>query len=91
MISYYTPPVCRFHPTCSQYAVTALRVYGPVRGTAMASWRILRCNPFHPGGYDPVPQEHHQPGEALHTEDAPLLVPDLSQEQPDSMSGDKVG
>jgi hypothetical protein len=55
MISYYTPPACRFHPTCSQYAVGAIRVYGPARGMAMASWRIFRCNPFHPGGHDPVP------------------------------------
>ena len=55
MISYYTPPVCRFHPTCSQYAVGAVRVHGPIRGMVLASWRIFRCNPFHPGGYDPVP------------------------------------
>lgn len=55
MISYYTPPVCRFHPTCSQYAVGAIRAHGPFRGMAMASWRIVRCNPFHPGGHDPVP------------------------------------
>ena len=55
MISYYTPPVCRFHPTCSQYAVGAVRFHGPARGIALAIWRIVRCNPFHPGGHDPVP------------------------------------
>ncbi len=55
MISRYTPPMCRFHPTCSSYAVTAMRCHGLGRGGVMALWRILRCNPFHPGGYDPVP------------------------------------
>lgn len=58
MISRYTPPMCRFEPTCSQYAVTAFRWYGPLRGSWMATWRILRCNPFNPGGYDPVPPPH---------------------------------
>ncbi|MEL6342279.1 MAG: membrane protein insertion efficiency factor YidD [Myxococcota bacterium] len=55
MISRHSPPVCRFHPSCSHYAVTALQVHGPIRGGWMAAGRILRCNPFHPGGYDPVP------------------------------------
>lgn len=67
LISRYTPPMCRFEPTCSQYAVTSFRYYGPFRGTVMAAWRILRCNPFNPGGYDPVPlpghQHHHGSGE----------------------------
>lgn len=55
MISRYTPPVCRFHPTCSQYAVQALQTHGPLRGGWMAVWRVMRCHPFNPGGYDPVP------------------------------------
>lgn len=54
-ISYYTPPMCRFHPTCSHYAIDAIHAWGPVRGTWMGAARILRCHPFHPGGYDPVP------------------------------------
>lgn len=63
MISRYTPPMCRFSPTCSQYAVVALRTHGIFRGSAMAVWRILRCNPFVPGGLDPVPQAcGHGPG-----------------------------
>jgi len=45
---------CRFHPTCSAYAIEALRTCGFVKGGLRALWRILRCNPFNPGGYDPV-------------------------------------
>jgi putative membrane protein insertion efficiency factor len=48
-------PHCRFAPTCSEYAVTALRQDGAVRGSLLAARRVLRCQPFHPGGYDPVP------------------------------------
>ncbi|NMD40134.1 MAG: membrane protein insertion efficiency factor YidD [Deltaproteobacteria bacterium] len=47
-------PACRFHPTCSEYAVEAIRTYGPLRGLAKAAWRILRCNPYSRGGFDPV-------------------------------------
>ena len=50
-------PCCRYFPTCSQYAVTAIERYGAIRGGRMAAWRILRCNPFSRGGYDPVPQD----------------------------------
>lgn len=46
---------CRFHPSCSQYAVDALRERGVLAGSALALWRILRCQPFSCGGYDPVP------------------------------------
>lgn len=48
-------PTCRFYPTCSQYAYEALSKYGAIKGTYMAAKRVLRCHPFHPGGYDPVP------------------------------------
>jgi putative membrane protein insertion efficiency factor len=47
---------CRFWPSCSEYAVEALRVHGAARGTAMAAKRLLRCNPWHEGGVDPVPR-----------------------------------
>lgn len=45
---------CKYLPTCSQYAIEAIKRYGPLRGGLMAAWRILRCNPFSRGGYDPV-------------------------------------
>ncbi len=45
---------CRFEPSCSHYAIEALHTHGALRGSAMAARRILRCNPWHPGGYDPV-------------------------------------
>ena len=54
-ISPLTPPCCRFIPTCSEYALEAIEKYGAVKGTFLATKRILRCNPFHKGGYDPVP------------------------------------
>lgn len=47
-------PCCRFQPTCSQYAIEAIDKYGALKGGLMAIWRILRCNPFCKGGYDPV-------------------------------------
>ena len=46
--------VCRFYPTCSQYAYEAIEKYGAFRGGALALWRIIRCNPFSKGGYDPL-------------------------------------
>ena len=46
---------CRFAPSCSHYAIAAIDAHGPVRGLALAIARVMRCNPFHPGGYDPVP------------------------------------
>ncbi len=50
-------PCCRFTPTCSQYAIEAITIHGALKGTILAIWRVLRCNPFCKGGYDPVPQK----------------------------------
>ncbi|MGM9806654.1 MAG: membrane protein insertion efficiency factor YidD [Candidatus Onthomorpha sp.] len=54
-ISPHTPPACRFTPTCSQYALEAIKKYGPFKGGFLAIKRILRCNPWGGSGYDPVP------------------------------------
>ena len=57
LISPWLGPACRFEPTCSQYACEAIHSLGIVKGSGFAVWRLLRCHPFHPGGYDPVNSE----------------------------------
>jgi uncharacterized protein len=54
-LSPLLPNSCRHQPTCSQYAIDALRLHGVIKGSALALWRILRCNPWGTSGYDPVP------------------------------------
>ncbi len=53
-ISPLLGPSCRFYPSCSSYAIEAIKMYGLWRGVLLAAKRILKCHPFHPGGYDPV-------------------------------------
>ncbi len=55
---------CRFAPSCSQYALEAIRIHGALRGSVLASWRILRCGPFTDGGFDPVPRP--RPGSPMY-------------------------
>lgn len=55
-ISPLKPPCCRFTPTCSQYAIEAIEEWGVLVGLILSVWRVLRCNPFGKGGYDPVPE-----------------------------------
>jgi putative membrane protein insertion efficiency factor len=55
VVSPLFPPACRFVPTCSQYAAEAVSKYGVFKGTYLAVRRLLRCHPFHAGGFDPVP------------------------------------
>jgi uncharacterized protein len=50
---------CRFHPTCSWYALEAYRLHGPFRGSLLSVRRLLKCHPFHRGGYDPVPEQQN--------------------------------
>ena len=62
VISPMTPPSCRYYPSCSAYAVLALQRHGALRGSWLAIWRLLRCNPWSAGGVDDVPpaRTHHQ-------------------------------
>ena len=54
VLSPALPARCKYHPTCSAYAVQAIETFGILRGSVLAAWRLLRCNPFSHGGYDPV-------------------------------------
>jgi putative membrane protein insertion efficiency factor len=62
IVSPFFPPCCRYTPTCSAYALEAVEKYGCVQGLFLALKRLLRCHPFHAGGYDPVPEYFPKPG-----------------------------
>lgn len=57
VVSPWFAPTCRYYPSCSAYAVTALRMHGPIKGLLAAGWRLLRCNPWSAGGVDHVPEQ----------------------------------
>lgn len=70
MVSPLRLPTCRFTPTCSQYAVDALREYGVVRGGWLAMVRLAKCGPWHRGGWDPIPERHGADPESAALDDA---------------------
>ena len=89
LLSPMLPNACRFVPTCSEYAAEAIERYGAVRGTLKAMWRLLRCNPFAAGGFDPVILPEKSAGEPVcvcharqeapaPVEPAPLVLPQSS-------------
>lgn len=59
-ISANTKPKCKYYPTCSQYAVEAIETHGALKGFFLSLWRVLRCNPFSRGGFDPVPEKNEK-------------------------------
>lgn len=69
-VSPMRPPTCKYYPSCSQYAVIALERHGLLRGSALALWRLLRCNPWSRGGVDDVP-----PARERHAHRRPVVAP----------------
>ncbi len=77
-ISPFLPPMCRFHPSCSVYAMGAIAVHGPVKGSWLAFRRVTRCHPFNPGGYDPVPPRNGELAVDVLTRAEPEIAQRLS-------------
>lgn len=78
VISPFLPPMCRFHPSCSVYAMGAIAVHGPFKGTWLAARRVTRCHPFNPGGFDPVPLKNGLSAEALLEKSEPEITARLN-------------
>lgn len=64
-ISITKPARCRFYPTCSEYSAVAISRFGVIRGILLSIWRLLRCNPFFRGGFDPVPERKKREGKII--------------------------
>lgn len=78
VVSPWFGPTCRYYPTCSAFAIQAIEVHGAIKGTMLATWRILRCNPWSRGGVDHVPPKGEWVGRRT-----PLPDPDEDGESPD--------
>ncbi|WP_405487415.1 membrane protein insertion efficiency factor YidD [Nocardia sp. NBC_00511] len=79
--TYISPtrmPVCRFTPTCSEYAVTALRTRGLIVGSGLAAVRLAKCAPWHPGGWDPVPEREHRHAASACEGSSPVVTGDTN-------------
>lgn len=81
-LSPLLPRLCRFHPSCSVYAMGALSVHGPLKGAWLAARRISKCHPFHAGGLDPVPPRDGQPAQALLAQASPWIAAQLAAPPP---------
>jgi uncharacterized protein len=84
-ISPLLPPLCRFHPSCSVYAMGAIAVHGPGKGTWLALRRITRCHPFNPGGLDPVPLKDGQKAADVLANTEPKIAARLSMPVPSTL------
>jgi putative membrane protein insertion efficiency factor len=81
-ISPMLPPACRFHPSCSVYAMGALRVHGPFRGLALTVRRISKCHPLHSGGLDPIPSKNGFSAQQLLAHADPFIAAKLAEAPP---------
>jgi hypothetical protein len=86
-LSPLLPPMCRFHPSCSVYAMGALATHGPFKGTYLAARRVTRCHPLNPGGYDPVPPRDRQSAEQYLESRAPAIAARLRAPVHPSLAG----
>jgi putative membrane protein insertion efficiency factor len=90
LLSPMLGPRCRFHPSCSTYALEAISVHGAAKGTALATWRICRCNPWNPGGVDLVPDKGRwTPEPYVSLEAAPDADPGTPTPRPDRSADDR--
>lgn len=81
-VSPMLPPACRFHPSCSVYAMGALRVHGPLQGLALTVRRISKCHPLHACGLDPIPAKNGVSAEVLLADTDPFVASKLRQAPP---------
>lgn len=90
VVSPWFAPTCRYYPSCSQYAVEALRTHGAIRGAGLAGWRLLRCNPWSHGGIDHVPPagQRRSPADQL---PRPIPTPADPPERPGGPEGRTLG